>query len=46
MIIEGFGFGSIFGPIIDPVIAIGKGFLKLLDLVMIILNILYKHIIL
>ena len=38
MIIEGFGFGSIFGPIIDPVIAIGKGFLKLLDLVMIILN--------
>ena len=39
MIIEGFGFGSIFGPIIDPVIAIAKGFLKLLELVMEILQI-------
>ena len=34
MIIEGFGFGSIFGPIIDPVIMIAKGFLKILDLVL------------
>ena len=33
MIIEGFGFGSIFGPIIDPVIMIAKGFLKILELV-------------
>ena len=34
MIIEGFGFGSIFGPIIDPVIMIAKGFLKILELVL------------
>ena len=38
MIIEGFGFGSIFGPIINPVIAIAKGFLKLLELVLKILE--------
>ena len=40
MIIEGFGFGSIFGPIIDPVIMIGKGFLKLLEMVIEILKLL------
>ena len=39
MIIEGFGFGSIFGPIIDPVIMIGKGFLKLAKLFLTILKI-------